>query len=323
MADLATVDLNSLLDGQKLRAPTIIFVAVAILALVSDGYDLSAMGYVAPELVKSWHVAQPDLVPVFSAGIIGLLVGAPLLGFIGDRFGRKKAILLGLCAIGVATLASALARSLSDLTVLRFLTGIGLGGLIPNIIALAAEIAPRRVRGSILVLVSFGMPAGFALSGLVHGAVEMGGDGPVMLDRALQRSVRFADVRRAHYRNLGCRGLNAAGQLLQVAADGSAAVSERMLIAALKAAGISGWRVNRPLALPTSTVVPDFTFVTERLLVEVDGWAWHSSPARFRRDRQRQNEMVAAGWQVLRFTWFDLTERPAEVINQIRLMLRR
>ena len=173
----------------------------------------------------------------------------------------------------------------------------------------------RRLADGLLI-------TGQALTAL-HGAVEMGGDGPVMLDRALQRSVRFADVRRAHYRNLGCRGLNAAGQLLQVAADGSAAVSERMLIAALKAAGISGWRVNRPLALPTSTVVPDFTFVTERLLVEVDGWAWHSSPARFRRDRQRQNEMVAAGWQVLRFTWFDLTERPAEVINQIRLMLRR
>ncbi len=166
MAELATVELNSLLDGQKLRAPAIVFVVVAILALVSDGYDLSAMGYVAPELVKSWHVAPPDLVPVFSAGIIGLLVGAPLLGFVGDRFGRKRAILLSLCAIGTMTLASALARSLPQLVILRFLTGIGLGGLNANIIALAAEIAPRRIRGATLVLVSFGMPAGFALSGL-------------------------------------------------------------------------------------------------------------------------------------------------------------
>ncbi len=166
MAELATVDLDSLIDGQKLRAPVIVFVVVAVLALVSDGYDLSAMGYVAPELVKSWHVAQPDLVPVFSAGIIGLLVGAPLLGFFGDRLGRKKAILLGLCIIGALTLASALARSLPQLVVLRFLTGIGLGGLNANIIALAAEIAPRRMRGAVLVLVSFGMPVGFALSGL-------------------------------------------------------------------------------------------------------------------------------------------------------------
>lgn len=166
MAELATVELDSLLDGQKLRLPAITSVVIAIFALVSDGYDLSAIGYVAPELVKSWHIAQPDLVPVFSAGIIGLLVGAPLLGFAGDRFGRKKAILLGLCAIGVMTLASALARSLPQLIALRFLTGIGLGGLIPNIVALAAELAPRRMRGAILVLVSFGMPAGFALSGL-------------------------------------------------------------------------------------------------------------------------------------------------------------
>jgi AAHS family 4-hydroxybenzoate transporter-like MFS transporter len=205
MAELATVELNSLLDDQKLRAPAIVFVVVAILALVSDGYDLSVMGYVAPELVKSWHVAQADLVPVFSAGIIGLLVGAPLLGFFGDRFGRKKAILLGLCIIGALTLASALARSLPQLIVLRFLTGIGLGGLNANIIALAAEIAPRRMRGAVLVLVSFGMPAGFALSGLAAAGLLqpfgwpslflVGGVPPLMIAAAgaflLPESIRF------------------------------------------------------------------------------------------------------------------------------------
>lgn len=168
-----------------------------------------------------------------------------------------------------------------------------------------------------------GVPiTGQALTAL-YGAVEMGSAGPAMLDRALQRSVRFADVRRAHYRNLGCHGSAAAGHLLQVAADGAAAVSERLLIAALKRAGITGWRVNRPLELTTSTVVPDVTFMAERVLIEVDGWAWHSSPARFQRDRRRQNELVAAGWQVLRFTWFDLTERMPDVLAQIRRMLRR
>ena len=168
-----------------------------------------------------------------------------------------------------------------------------------------------------------GVPiTGQALTAL-YGAVEMGRHGPAMLDRALQRSVRFADVRRAHYRNLGCHGSAAAGRLLQVAADGAAAVSERLLITALRQAGITGWRVNRPLELPTTTVVPDFTFVAERVLVEVDGWAWHSTPDRFVRDRQRQNELVQAGWTVLRFTWFDLTERMPDVLAQIRQMLRR
>jgi very-short-patch-repair endonuclease len=163
---------------------------------------------------------------------------------------------------------------------------------------------------------------GRALTAL-YGAVDLGRAGPAMLDRALQRSVTFAAVRQAHYRNLGCHGSRAAGQLLQIAADGSAAVSERLLIAALKAAGIRGWRVNHPLDLGTSTVVPDLTFVAERVLIEVDGWAWHSSPDRFLRDRQRQNALVEAGWTVLRFTWFDLTDRLGEVLDQIRRMLRR
>ena len=162
---------------------------------------------------------------------------------------------------------------------------------------------------------------GRALTAL-YGAVELGRAGPAMLDRALQRSVAFAAVRQAHYRNLGCHGSRAAGHLLQIAADGSAAVSERLLIAGLKGAGIRGWRVNRPMELATSTVVPDFTFVAERLLIEVDGWAWHSSPDRFRRDRQRQNALVEAGWTVLRFTWFDLTDRMDDVLDQIRRMLR-
>ena len=158
----------------------------------------------------------------------------------------------------------------------------------------------------------------------LYGAVELGRSGAAMLDRALQQhSVTFAAVRQAHYRNLGCRGSRAAGELLHVAADGAAAVSERLLIAGLKSAGITGWRVNRPLDLGTATVVPDLTFVGQRLVIEVDGWAWHSTPERFRRDRQRQNALVQAGWRVLRFTWFDLTERMDAVLDQIRMMLRR
>lgn len=99
---------------------------------MSDGFDLAAIGYVGPELIKQWHVAPAELVPVFSAGIFGLLAGAPLFGFVGDRFGRKTAILTGLCVFGGVTLATAAASSLSQLVALRFLTGLGLGGVILN-----------------------------------------------------------------------------------------------------------------------------------------------------------------------------------------------
>lgn len=80
-------------------------------------------------------------------------------------------------------------------------------------------------------------------------------------------------------------------------------------------AGITGWVVNT--ILPGSTAVPDFLLERARLIVEVDGWAWHHTPERFQRDRSRQNGLILAGWRVLRFTWADLIERPEEVVQVV------
>ena len=161
------LDLNDIVDGQRMRGWTILLVAVAMLILISDGFDLAAMGYVAPELVKSWHIQPARLVPAFSAGIIGMMIGGPLFGVLGDRYGRKRLIIAGLCAIGAFTLATMAVRSITDLVVLRFLTGLGLGGVIPNVVALVAEVSPRRIRGRLLVIISLGVAIGIALPGLV------------------------------------------------------------------------------------------------------------------------------------------------------------
>lgn len=159
------VNLNTLIEGQKVQKSTIVFLVVATLAMMADGFDLAVIGFVGPELVKDWKISPAQLSPVFSAGIFGLLVGAPLFGILGDRIGRKNAILIGLCTYGSLTLLTMLATSLNQFAVLRFLTGIGLGGMIPNVLALAAEVAPRRLRGLFSVIVLFGVPAGLALPG--------------------------------------------------------------------------------------------------------------------------------------------------------------
>ncbi|MDB5608076.1 MAG: transporter [Bradyrhizobium sp.] len=167
MSEGQTYDMNAIVDGQKVRRGSIFFLIVATLAMVSDGFDISAMGLVAPELVKQWHVAPSDLVTTFSAGIVGMLLGAPLLGVIGDRFGRKTAILLALFAYGTFSIVSMFATSLPQLAAFRFFTGLGLGGMTPNVLALAAEVAPKRLRGMFTIIVLFGVPAGFAISGWV------------------------------------------------------------------------------------------------------------------------------------------------------------
>ena len=91
-----------------------------------------------------------------------------------------------------------------------------------------------------------------------------------------------------------------------------------MLIAALRDAGIRGWQVNAAVQLLGIKIHPDVSFDREKVAIEVDGWAWHHTPERFQRDRQRQNALVNAGWLVLRFTWFDLTDRMPAVLAQIR-----
>ena len=164
-------DLETLIDGQTVRPAVIVLLAVATLAMLADGFDLSAIGFIAPELVKQWHVPPSALAPMFTAGIMGLLVGAPLLGFVGDRYGRKTALLSGLGIVGAFTLATMAAQSLQQFVVLRFLTGIGIGGVIPNVIALTAEAAPKRLRGLFIIIVNFGVPAGIAIPGLTAAAL--------------------------------------------------------------------------------------------------------------------------------------------------------
>ena len=160
------LDLDEVIDGQTLGRGSFAFFAVAMLTLISDGFDLAAMGYIAPELVKQWGIAPARLVPAFSAAIIGMMLGGPLLGMFGDRLGRKRVIVAGLVVIGVSTLVTMATRGIADLVVLRFITGLGLGGVIPNVVALVAEIVPRRLRGRLIVIVSMGIVLGIAIPGL-------------------------------------------------------------------------------------------------------------------------------------------------------------
>lgn len=181
MEQALTLDVSEVIDGQKVGVRALLFLALGILVLVSDGYDLAAIGYVAPELVKEWHIAPSALVNVFSAGIFGLLLGAPLFGFVGDRFGRRKAILLGLCLFGAMSLITMAATSLPQFVALRFLTGLGLGGVIPNVLALTSENAPKRFRGMFIVIVGFGQAACLALPGLVAAGLVPRFGWPVLL----------------------------------------------------------------------------------------------------------------------------------------------
>jgi very-short-patch-repair endonuclease len=144
-------------------------------------------------------------------------------------------------------------------------------------------------------------------------------DGSVFLDRALQRHVRFPPVYRAFCRNIGRHGSTAAGRLLVAAADRADFAAERLLVRLLRDAGIGGWVLGHPFG-PWRI---DLAFPQQKVAVEVDGWAWHVDIERFRTDRRKQNALVRAGWDPLRFTWHDLDGRPGTVLDEIRETVQR
>ncbi|MBD8505851.1 DUF559 domain-containing protein [Hoyosella sp. G463] len=141
--------------------------------------------------------------------------------------------------------------------------------------------------------------------------------GTVFLDRALQRHVSLPQLHAAHRRNRYRAGATQAGRMLRIAREGGASEAERLLQRLLRRGGFTGWRAHvRALGYEL-----DVAFERERVAIEVDGWAWHRDAERFARDMDRQNALVNAGWQVLRFSWHHLATAPDQVVRDIRAAL--
>ncbi|MEP6563082.1 MAG: DUF559 domain-containing protein [Nakamurella sp.] len=144
-------------------------------------------------------------------------------------------------------------------------------------------------------------------------------EGPGLLDDALrQRWTTLAMVQEAARNSRRRRGDVMRSTIIEAASTGAISDGERLLHRYLRAAGIAGWRANQSKWINGSTRVGDAVFDDLRLLVEVDGFAFHSSHDRFQDDRKRQNDFVGLDWAVLRFTWWQLKNEPDEVIRQVR-----
>lgn len=165
MADC--IDLATIIDKQKFGSFHLTVVSVSFFLMLVDGYDNISIAYIAPLLIRQWGVDKSVLGPLFSAGLFGGLFGPPLFGYLADRFGRKFAVILGAFFFGLFTLAQVWANSLGSMMALRFIAGIGIGGVLPITVALNTEFAPRRIRASMTMLSFVGVALGGALGGLV------------------------------------------------------------------------------------------------------------------------------------------------------------
>ncbi len=132
----SVVDVAGYIDQQPVGAFQIKLLLTCAAVLLLDGFDTTAIGFVAPSLAKEWGLTKAALGPVFSAGLFGLMIGALTLGPLADRIGRKNIIIFSTLAFGIGTLVTAFVPDVNALLAIRFLTGLGLGGAMPNTIAM-------------------------------------------------------------------------------------------------------------------------------------------------------------------------------------------
>ncbi len=164
---MTQINVSRIVDTAPLRPFHVWLTFWCLLAMMSDGFDLLNASIAGPAIIKDWGISRAALGPVFSASLVGFFVGAPFFGYLGDRFGRRVAIISSLILIGVTTFACAWARDLQELLWLRFFSGLGLGGVLPNVIALMGEFTPVRYRATMMVVMSMGISLGGAVPGLV------------------------------------------------------------------------------------------------------------------------------------------------------------
>jgi len=149
------------------RQPRLIVIALLTAAvMIVDGYDLQVIGLLVPTLSRHWDVPVSEFGSVLAAAPLGLGIGAALLAPLGDRFGRRRLILTSFAVLIAAVTGSGLARNLTELAVLRLLTGIALGATLPNIAALLAEQVPARNRATWLTVTGAGIALGAIGSGV-------------------------------------------------------------------------------------------------------------------------------------------------------------
>ena len=160
-------NISDVIEREPLGNLQRITLLLACLAVVIDGFDLQVIAFVGPKLMQEWGLSKAELGQAISAALIGMGFGAPIGGWLGDKFGRKKAMIFSVMFFGVTTLPVAYVTEVWQLIALRFITGLGFGAVFPNTTAILAEWLPTRWRGYGISLMIIGVPLGGALGAAI------------------------------------------------------------------------------------------------------------------------------------------------------------
>jgi AAHS family 4-hydroxybenzoate transporter-like MFS transporter len=201
----AVLDVRRFIDDRPFGRYQFLVAGLCAAIVFIDGFDAQVMGFVAPALSAGLHIARVALGTVISSGTFGMMFGALIFGPLADRFGRKPVLVTSVLTFGLGSLLTASSTSVAQLSAFRVFTGFGMGGAMPNAIALTSEYMPARSRNAAVMTMFCGFSLGSACAGWVAAAVVrrfgwqsvflIGGSIPILLAilliAVLPESIRF------------------------------------------------------------------------------------------------------------------------------------
>lgn len=167
MVGAGVIDIDDVIERQKLGWFQIGLAALLFVTMFVDGFEAQAPGFAAPAIIRDFSVPRSAMGLVFGAGNLGLLLGAVMLGILGDRMGRKRTIIIGCVVLSVFSFATMYATDLTTLRLLRIGSGIGVGGVLPSVIALGTEYSPKKYQATVIWFLLIGYQAGASSGALV------------------------------------------------------------------------------------------------------------------------------------------------------------
>lgn len=161
MAQMRTFDVSAFVDERKMSWYNARIIIASTIVTIINGYHITAAFFTGPSLIRAWGIHNMALLgPIFSANLAGIFFGSPLLGWVGDRWGRKTGLVLACLILAGFSYAAATATTIPAMIVYRFLAGLGTGGIFPLVIALNTEFTPKQFRATSVGIMFFGQTLG-------------------------------------------------------------------------------------------------------------------------------------------------------------------
>lgn len=136
---------------------------------ILEGFDIQSIGVAAPSIQAEFNLTKGQLGWIFSAATLGMFPGAIVAGRLSDKIGRKKILIFSVAIFGVMSLLTAFTTGFNSLVLIRFLTGVGMGGALPLIIAMSSESVSERWSATAVSIMYAGVPIGAAITALAAG----------------------------------------------------------------------------------------------------------------------------------------------------------